>query len=338
MKNVKFISLLLLLGWISAGILTYRGQAPELAPADDFLTIQKAGPEIQAAFKEACYDCHSYQTRYPWYAYIPPFSNWIDGHVNQGRADLNFSEWGAIGKELRDDIARETAEAIKEEAMPLSSYRWMHAGARWPKETRDAVLHFLSGVQDTCSQQAGRLIGSCEGCEAVFEYGDQPLSPVDTLPDFNDPGKKIKVTGTIYEKGGKTPAEGVILYVYHTNQEGIYPTRGDEKGWGRRHGYIRGWIKTGSDGRYAFYTLQPGVYPSRSAPAHIHPIILEPNGKYYWLGSYHFEDDPLLSEREAHPVNPRGGSSGLLELRKEGDLWIGKRDIILGKNIPGYFD
>lgn len=181
-----------------------------------------------------------------------------------------------------------------------------------------------------------RLIGQCEGCEAVMEYGDRDLNAVDTLPDFSEEGMRIKVTGTIYRPDGETPAEGVILYVYHTDQHGIYATKGGETGWGRRHGYIRGWMKTGSDGRYTFFTLKPGVYPDRSEPAHIHPIILEPDGKYYWLGSYHFAGDPLLSKDEANPPSPRGGSSGLLELKKEGDIHVGQRDIVLGRNVPGY--
>jgi protocatechuate 3,4-dioxygenase beta subunit len=189
--------------------------------------------------------------------------------------------------------------------------------------------------QDTLSVNF-RLIGTCEGCEAIFEYGDRILTSVDTLPDFHDKGQKIKITGTIYLKNGMTPAEGVVLYIYHTDQEGVYATKGDETGWGRRHGYIRGWIRTGRDGKYAFYTLKPGTYPDRTQPAHIHPIILEPDGKYYWLGSYHFKGDPLLTDNDISPKFPRGGRSGLLDLQKQGNLWVGKSDIILGKNIPDY--
>jgi protocatechuate 3,4-dioxygenase beta subunit len=203
-------------------------------------------------------------------------------------------------------------------------------------------IFFFIGLLLTCANSQDqnesdtRLIGNCEGCEAVFEYGDRQLSPIDTLPDFKNEGQKIKVTGTIYRPDGKTPAEGVILYIYHTDQNGIYATRGGETGWAKRHGYIRGWVKTGKDGKYAFYTLKPGIYPNRSAPAHMHPIILEPDGKYYWLGSYHFEGDQLLTERETSPKSPRGGSSGLLSLKRERELWVGERDIILGKNVPGY--
>lgn len=197
----------------------------------------------------------------------------------------------------------------------------------------------LTSCAHSQSQRQGdyKLVGGpCEGCEAIFEYGDEQLTPVDTLPDFHDQGVKIKVTGTIYQSDGKTPAPGVILYVYHTDQGGVYAKRGDETGWARTHGYIRGWMKTDDSGRYTFYTLRPGVYPNRSAPAHIHPIVLEPNGKYYWLGAFHFRGDSLLTERELNPSNPRAGSVGLLALQQEGDLWVGTQDIILGKNIPDY--
>jgi protocatechuate 3,4-dioxygenase beta subunit len=201
------------------------------------------------------------------------------------------------------------------------------------------ILLFLVFTGFAQEYQSNRLIGGpCEGCEAVFEYGDLKLNPIDTLPDFQDPGMQIKITGTIYKPDGKIPAEGVILYIYHTDQHGIYATRGDEKGWARRHGYIRGWIRTDRGGKYTFYTLKPGTYPDRSSPAHIHPVLLEPDGSYYWLGSYHFAGDPLLTEKEIHPRSPRGGSSGLLELKKEGNLMVGNRDIILGKNVPGYDD
>ncbi len=182
-----------------------------------------------------------------------------------------------------------------------------------------------------------RLVGGpCEGCEAVFEFGDETLTPVDTLPDFNDEGTKLKLTGTIYLNDGITPATDVTLYFYHTNQSGIYPKKGNETGWANRHGYIRGWIKTGADGTYTLYTLRPGTYPSRAAPAHIHVTILEPDGKYYWIVDYFFDDDPLITDTDRFRDSPRGGNNGILYLQQDGNLWIGERDIILGKNVPGY--
>ncbi len=195
----------------------------------------------------------------------------------------------------------------------------------------------LLSCQGSRGQNNPRLVGGpCEGCEAVFEYGDRALTPVDTLPDFHSGAQKIKVNGTIYRPDGKTPAPDVVLYVYHTDRSGLYTKRGDEKGWGRRHGYNRGWIKTDRKGRYTFYTIKAGTYPDGTEPAHIHPTILEPDGKYYWLESYYFEGDPLLTDKETRTPSPRGGTNGILRFSKEGDLWVGERDFVLGKNIPGY--
>lgn len=197
-----------------------------------------------------------------------------------------------------------------------------------------AALSTLACQQGT--SQSYRMVGGpCEGCEAVLEFDREP-GPVDTLPGFGDKGTQIKITGTIYRPDAKTPAEGVILYVYHTNQEGLYAADEDASGWAKRHGRIRGWVKTGKDGRYTFYTLWPGTYPDRSEPAHIHPTIFEPGGKYYWTDSFLFKGDPLIREKDEFPVAPRCGSSGVMQMRKDGDLLVGERDFVLGKNIPGY--
>jgi protocatechuate 3,4-dioxygenase beta subunit len=190
-----------------------------------------------------------------------------------------------------------------------------------------------------CSQsrtEEKKVGGSCGDCDALYEFGTKKLSPTDTLPDYNDRGPKMEVSGTIYQSDGKTPAANVILYVYHTNSEGVYPTKGGETGWARRHGYIRGWIKTDETGKYKFYTLRPGAYPGRENPEHIHATIKEPNVSAYWIDEYLFDDDPILTKEERDAQKKRGGK-GLLKLTKDskGNL-IAHRDIILGLNIPGY--
>jgi len=198
------------------------------------------------------------------------------------------------------------------------------------------LLTACANSQEQVSPAARLIGGPCEGCEAIFEYGNKPLRAVDTLPGFTAGGVQIKLMGTIYQPDGKTPAADVILYVYHTDTSGLYPTRGTESGWARRHGYIRGWIKTGKDGQYTFYTRRPGQYPSREAPAHIHAIVLEPMGRYYYLHDYYFNDDPLLPKEEVEKTDIRGGDMNVLTLRKEDSLLVGRRDIILGKHVPGY--
>jgi len=177
--------------------------------------------------------------------------------------------------------------------------------------------------------------GPCEGCEAIFEYGQKTLTSTDTLPDFQQNEPKLKITGTVYQKDGKTPAENVILYIYHTNREGIYETRGHEKGWGKRHGFIRGWVKTDLNGSYTFFTFRPAAYPNGREPEHIHMTVKEPDRNEYYVDPIMFIDDPILIESEKQNLKIRAGS-GIVELKKENGIKTARRDLILGLNIPDY--
>lgn len=188
----------------------------------------------------------------------------------------------------------------------------------------------------SCKSQGLRIVGGpCEGCEALFEYQNKILKSVDTLPEFDRNEPKMRVTGIVYKKDGKTPAENVIIYIYHTNRKGVYQTRGDETGWAKRHGYIRGWVKTGKDGKYTFYSFRPASYPDGSEPEHIHITIKEPETNEYYLDEYFFADDPLLKSTFINKLPKRGGS-GIVNPKIEAGMLTIKRDIILGMNIPDY--
>lgn len=186
--------------------------------------------------------------------------------------------------------------------------------------------------QNAADRKAG---GPCEGCEALYEYGSQKLNATDTFPDFPDDGPKLRITGTVYQNDGTTPAAGVIVYAYHTDQRGIYPTRGGETNWARRHGYLRGWMKTGADGRYTFYTLVPASYPNTTIEKHIHMTVKEPGVREYYIDEILFDHDPYLTP-SARKRQPQRGGPGIITLTNEGDLNVGVRDIVLGRNIPGY--
>ena len=180
--------------------------------------------------------------------------------------------------------------------------------------------------------------GRCEGCEAIHEspISFEQLNSIDTLPDFNDAGPKIEISGIVYQRDGKTPAKDVVIYVYHTDQTGNYSTKGGETGWGKRHGYIRGWIKTDINGYYQFYTLRPAAYPGLRDPAHIHVTIKEPDKNEYWIDEYLFDDDPLLT-KEIRSKNEERGGNGIIELVPQSNgISHGTRHIFLGKNIPDY--
>ena len=196
-----------------------------------------------------------------------------------------------------------------------------------------------------CSQSPGNtgqakskahVGGPCEGCEAIHEcpIPFSQLNNTDTLPDFNDEGPKLEITGTVYQRDGKTPAKDVVIYIYHTDQTGNYSPGKNAKGWEKRHGHIRGWVKTNSDGFYKFYTLRPAAYPSRRDPQHIHVTIKESSLNEYWIDEYLFEDDPLLTKKPDQK-EARGGN-GVVKVTSVNGIGKVKRDIILGLNVPDY--
>jgi protocatechuate 3,4-dioxygenase beta subunit len=150
------------------------------------------------------------------------------------------------------------------------------------------------------------------------------------------PGEPLVIEGIIFKKDGKTPAAGVVLYVYHTNEKGVYAAAPGQTGMVARHGKLRGWVKTGKDGRYQFTTIRPATYPNTTFAAHIHPMIKEEGLQAYYIDEYVFEDDPFVKADYDKAQELRGGS-GVIKLKKDAaGVWIGKRDIILGMNIPGY--
>lgn len=185
------------------------------------------------------------------------------------------------------------------------------------------------------SQHVG---GPCEGCKAVFEspVPFDKLSWTDTLPDYYEPGPKMQISGVIYEADGRTPAKDVVLYIYHTGQDGKYTNKYNEKGWAARHGYIRGWLKTNDKGQYRFYTLMPASYPNSTAVKHIHPTIKEPGKNEYWIDDFVFDIDPFLTEQRKKEYSHGRGGSGIINLKNENGILTGERNIYLGKNIPGY--
>lgn len=198
------------------------------------------------------------------------------------------------------------------------------------------VLITLSYI--SCAQENKiKVGGDCEICEAIYESPvpfDQ-LNAADTLPDFNDDGPRLKIEGTVFKKDKRTPAKDVVIYIYHTDQTGVYPKKGKEKGFATQHGFLRGWIKTDKEGRYAFYTLRPASYPNSTEPAHIHAVVKESDKNEYWIDDYIFSDDPFLSAVKDR-LQKRGGS-GILNLEKTDDAYFStRRDIILGENIPNY--
>ena len=204
------------------------------------------------------------------------------------------------------------------------------------------LFSILAGCNAQVKQKAAAVESDLENTHPEIIGMPNILAANDTSPGWSQQGQKMIVTGTVFETDGKTPASNVVVYYYHTNTEGKYLHKKDHKkslppnSKGQTHGYIRGWIKTGSDGKYSIATVRPGTYPSGDEPAHIHLVIKEPGAKEsYYIDDFVFDDDMLLTAAKRKRMENRGGS-GILRMLKKGELQVAEHNIILGLNIPGY--
>lgn len=167
----------------------------------------------------------------------------------------------------------------------------------------------------------------CEGCEAVAEY-TAPLSPIAHLAR-SDRGTPLRLYGVVRAFDGNTPAPGIVLYAHQTNAEGLYANGSPQTEWSRRHGRLRGWAMTDAQGRYAFETIMPGVYPSRDGPAHVHLFVGEPGRRPYYIDDVVFEGEFGVDAAYRARAENRGGS-GIVRLQRlpDGGL-VARRDIRL---------
>ena len=87
-------------------------------------------PEVREILVRSCYDCHSNATRWPWYSRVAPISFLVAHDVDEGRAELNFSDWGAYDQARRAHLGAEILEAVEKGKMPMPVYVLMHGEAK----------------------------------------------------------------------------------------------------------------------------------------------------------------------------------------------------------------
>jgi len=162
------------------------------------------------------------------------------------------------------------------------------------------------------------------------------IAATDTSPGWNEKGQKLMVSGVVHERDGKTLAVGVVLYYWQTDNNGVYSPSAELDPRAKRHGHIRGWVKTDASGRYAIRTIRPAPYPHTDNPSHIHIAIKEPRiAVAYYIDELVFDDDKLLTPHKREQLENRGGS-GILKVSTSGDLQVAEHDVVLGLNIPDY--
>jgi hypothetical protein len=104
-------------------------------------------PNIQSAFTAACYDCHSNNTKYPWYAEVQPINLFLTRHVNEGKQELNFDEFLNYTDKRQIKKMKEIAEVIENQEMPLTSYTLIHRDAVLSENQRTEIIAWANNIR-----------------------------------------------------------------------------------------------------------------------------------------------------------------------------------------------
>jgi len=121
---------------------------PPIDASVDMINVAQVPTEVSSILKTSCYDCHTNESVYPWYTNVAPVSWWIKKHVNEGRDELNFSEWGSYSLRRKDHKLDEIIEMVEENEMPLPSYLIGHGDADLSAEQKAQIIDWAKAVRE----------------------------------------------------------------------------------------------------------------------------------------------------------------------------------------------
>lgn len=125
-----------------------RNQTVEV-PATHIERVYAVPQNVKAILTQSCYDCHSNNTRYPWYSRIQPGAWYMARHIKKGKEELNFSEFGDYSIRRQRNKFRAMAGQVKDGEMPLSSYTLIHRNAVLSPEDKQVLIAWFSTMEDS---------------------------------------------------------------------------------------------------------------------------------------------------------------------------------------------
>ncbi|TYB76658.1 hypothetical protein ES676_04755 [Bizionia saleffrena] len=161
---------------------------------------------------------------------------------------------------------------------------------------------------------------------SIYVYTELNLNNIDTIPGYDSKRDKLKISGTIYNSDGITPAVNVLLYIEQPNEFGDFELK---KQNGKRYVKHNAWIKTDADGRYTFFTFIPGNDRRYKILKQLFPIIKVPLHKEYALESFLFNDDYLLTKLCRKRLAKKGDITRILNPKLDNGLLVVEKNIIL---------
>ena len=150
---IKKFFLLLLFALVVIQFFRPKKNQQEGIPSTHIATQYTVPEDVATILNKACNDCHTNNTRYPWYSNIQPVAWWLDDHVKDGKKELNFSEYTNKRPRYMYHKMEEVIEQVKEGEMPLASYTWIHKDAILTDAEKNKLYDWANAVMDTLKTQ-----------------------------------------------------------------------------------------------------------------------------------------------------------------------------------------
>jgi acyl-CoA reductase-like NAD-dependent aldehyde dehydrogenase len=147
-SRIRRVALVLMLVGAAAQLVRPARTNPSVNPAHTVEAAGRVPPQIASVLRRSCFDCHSNETRWPWYSEVVPMSWGVANHVREGRAAMNFSEWGTYPARKRFALLEKLCDEVREGQMPLASYLWLHRDARLSEAEWKAVCDWSTDEAD----------------------------------------------------------------------------------------------------------------------------------------------------------------------------------------------
>jgi hypothetical protein len=156
-KALKWAVIVILVLFVVAQ--AYR---PDLSgpPVDETKSMRATAqltPEVGAIFDRSCNDCHSSKTDWPWYSQVAPVSWWLKNHVDEGRHELSFSEWGTYAQRKKSNKLGAICDQVEQGEMPLKSYLLLHPAAKLSDGDKKAICEWTDQERTRTSAASAQV-------------------------------------------------------------------------------------------------------------------------------------------------------------------------------------
>ena len=148
MKIVKIIALILLVGFVGIQFVPTDLNQSDTVPETDFLLVNNTQENISALLQESCYDCHSNNTRYPWYNKVQPVAWFLENHIKDGKEELNFNDWDTYSNRRKNSKLKSIISQIKDDEMPLASYTLIHKDANLSNSEKTLIIDYMKNLKE----------------------------------------------------------------------------------------------------------------------------------------------------------------------------------------------